>query len=362
MFSWLRIGSWSDSPLWKRWRQWQTNLYECLPDPVRGWLAQRRVRLVVEVAPSYTTEDWRAELWRQWGGERQLIGVLDPLAPLNFATLAPPPRHGWHEIRLVLPKSLLLLRTVRLPLAVKDHVRRTLTYEMDRLTPFQASALYFDARIVGVVGGQLEVELAACRRDLVQPWLIRLKERQHPATRVTWSQAWSEANLLSPAERPPQQWRWLPAVAMSLLLVILLAAVLMTPIWQLRQEHQQLRRTLRVARHAAEEVPTLREELERARMGSVAVLEHKAAQPRMTDLLLELTERLPDDTWVQTINYRGEEVDIRGMSVAATELIGHLEPVPEMSQVTFRSPVMQVSQIGKERFHIVFVYKPVDEY
>jgi general secretion pathway protein L len=100
----------------------------------------------------------------------------------------------------------------------------------------------------------------------------------------------------------------------------------------------------------------VRDELERARLGSVEVLNRKREQPQMTDLLREVTDLLPDDTWVQTLNYRDGEVDIRGESAQATALIGLLEQGPGISGATFRSPVMQVAQSGKERFHIAFTY------
>ncbi len=109
-------------------------------------------------------------------------------------------------------------------------------------------------------------------------------------------------------------------------------------------------------RIAAEEVQQVRDDLERARLGSVEVLQRKREQPRMTDLLRELTDLLPDGTWVQTLNVRDGAVDLRGESTQATALIGLLEQGPGISQVTFRSPVMQVGGTGQERFHIAFTY------
>jgi general secretion pathway protein L len=59
---------------------------------------------------------------------------------------------------------------------------------------------------------------------------------------------------------------------------------------------------------------------------------------------------------VQTLNVREGEVDIRGESTQATALISLLEQGPGISQVTFRSPVMQVGGTGQERFNIAFTY------
>jgi general secretion pathway protein L len=144
-------------------------------------------------------------------------------------------------------------------------------------------------------------------------------------------------------------------------LIMLLAAVLASPIWQKQQEQEALQRQLRTVRIAAEEVASVREELERARLGSVEVLQRKRDQPRVTDLLRKLTDLLPDDTWVQTLNYRDGEVDIRGESGRATALIGLLEQGDGISEVSFRSPVMQVAGTETERFHIAFKYTRSEE-
>ena len=90
----------------------------------------------------------------------------------------------------------------------------------------------------------------------------------------------------------------------------------------------------------------MREALERARLGSVAVLERKRDYPQMTELMLELTELLPDGTWVQTLNYRDGAVDLRGESTQATALIGLLERGAGINNVTFRSPVMQSTPVA----------------
>jgi general secretion pathway protein L len=174
---------------------------------------------------------------------------------------------------------------------------------------------------------------------------------------VRWIGAWPDANLLPPEDRPRRS--KIGAITTGLLaalVVLIAAAILITPLWQKTRELEIVQRDLRRVRIAAEEVEQVREDLERARLGSVEVLQRKQGQPRMTDLLRELTDLLPDGTWVQTLNVNDGQADIRGESTQATALIGLLEQGPGISQVTFRSPVMQVGGTGQERFHIAFSY------
>jgi general secretion pathway protein L len=270
-----------------------------------------------------------------------------------------PPRQGRRETWLELAADDVLLRTTALPAQVRDKLHQVLAYELDRLTPFPAAEVYYDARVLGPVarGTKLSVEVAVCRRDGVSDWLERLREGRSPAARLTWEGAWPEANLLPPADRPrPSIAGTLLTQLLAIVVLLLLATVLATPIWQRQQMQQTLDAELRRVRTAAVEVEAVREELERARLGSVEVLNRKLEQPRMTGLLKELTELLPDGTWVQTLNVRDGEVDIRGESDQATALIGRLESGPGISAVRFRSPVMQVANTGMERFHISFSY------
>jgi general secretion pathway protein L len=140
-------------------------------------------------------------------------------------------------------------------------------------------------------------------------------------------------------------------------MMALLVAIIASALWQRGNEQDRLSESLRRVSAEAAEVTDLREALAQAQLGSVAVVSQKQKRPRVTDLLLELTALLPDDTWVQTLNYRDGGVDIRGESNQATNLIGVLERGAGISQVTFRSPVMQVNGSGKERFHIAFRYQ-----
>jgi len=338
-------------------RRWREALLRCLPRRVRAWFARRSPVLVV--APR--GDD--AELLLELLGEREPIGGIDLRTSGPLSSAISNPKQAWTATLLELPAAVVLLRNVLLPVQVKDHLFRSVGYEIDRLTPFQATDVYFDVRVLGTVarGSKLSVELAACRRDYAREWLDRLRESGVFPSVLRWEGAWPSANLLPISERPrPKRLGSLLTGALAVVVLGLIAAVLATPIWQMDQAQELLTTELRRTRIEAEKVSVVRDELERVRLGSVEVLKSKRAQPRITDLLRELTDLLPDGTWVQTMNYREGEVDIRGESTQATTLIGLLEQGPGISEVSFRSPVMQVASTGQERFHIAFVYSPVE--
>jgi len=58
------------------------------------------------------------------------------------------------------------------------------------------------------------------------------------------------------------------------------------------------------------QVSAARTALERARQDNLVVLQRKRESLRIIDLLLELTNRLPDHTWVRKLDYRDGEIQL----------------------------------------------------
>jgi general secretion pathway protein L len=337
---------------------WLDALVACLPGRLRRLLARRDQRLVV--VPAGAT----AQVFRMRAGEREAMGELDPQVLGSLQAILAGVRGRQRRTVVELPAGQVLTRSVSFPSQVRDNLPRVVGYEIDRLTPFQVDQVYFDFRIrdVPARADKISVELALCRRDQARDWLQRLRDAGAPAELLTWDGAWSKANLLPAQERANRgAGLFSPTKLLLLLLLMLAAAALATPVWQMQQLRNERESAVAELKSRAEKVHEMRTALERAREGSVAVLQRKWEQPRMIDLLRELTERLPDDTWVQNLDYREGEVQVRGESAQATGLISLLDQAPGFGDVTFRSPVVPVAGTGRERFHISFRYSRPQE-
>ncbi len=327
----------------------------CLPTAVRHYLAQRDRRLII--APDGPV----ATLVLATGEAHEGLGTLemtgrDPLP----AAVAGGSRDQHRLTVLMLKSAAVLSRRTSLPSQVRDNLVQVLRVELDRLSPFTPEQVAYDYRIVsgGPGDARIGVELALSRRDLIDGWLKRLRELGSPVDQVTWEGAWPRANLLAPAERPRRRQPLFDPTKLLLALILLLGvAALATPLWQKGRQLEAIESEVRKARTQAVQVDELRRELERARRGSTEVLRQKLEQPRMLAMLRELTDRIPDDTWVQSLEYQNSEVQLRGESGQATALIALLEDAPGIDGVSFRSPVTQVARTGKERFNLAFTYK-----
>lgn len=321
----------------------------CLPKRLRHILARRRRRLIIEPDRSV------ARVILAAGDEREPVGAVDLHAVIPFPDIGQSGQDRAPRRELMLPRDVVLTRSVSLPAQVRGNLAEVVRYELDRLSPFQAGDVLYDfATRPGPKGARrVTVDLALCRRDLVEPWIKRMRDAGAPIDRVCWDGAWSTANLLPPSERPRHR---LELLTLDRLLwaaaLLLVAAIVIGPLWQQRRIAEALDSQVRRARTEAVAVDDLRQELERARLGSTMVLRQKRDEPNVLVLLRELTERIPDDTWIQTLDYNDGRVDLRGESAQATALIALLEQAPGMDEVSFRSPVTQVPQTGKERFNL----------
>lgn len=329
-------------------------LIGCLPPALQRALVKHHRVLVVHA------EGDQAALELITGFEKERIGDIDILHSLSLpAAITERSREQRHTTELRLPADAVLRRTVSFPAQVRTNLPQVVRYELDRLTPFQPEEVVFDfAPQTGPKNAnRLNLDLAVCRRDLIETWVERMRSLDSPLDRVTWPGAWTGANLLPPEHRPITHGvRFGLSTLLALVVVLLAVAVLITPLWQKQQVAKVLDTELTDARKQAIAVDELRQELERARQGSTLVLQKKLDQPPLLSLLQELTDRLPEDTWIQNMEVNGDQVDIRGESGQATALIAILEQAPGIDGVSFRSPVTQIARTGKERFNISFSY------
>ena len=260
------------------------------------------------------------------------------------------------EIRnlvLRVPSDWVLTKRLRLPSAAKENLREVVGYEMDRHTPFSAHQVYYDVKTVRTVddGRQMEVDIAVLPRERVKEWIAAVRGLKAGLIRIDSVDLWERGNMLPLEEQPRAT---VAERSGDLLLwavvVVLLAAVFVTPLWQKRQMALALEAQLDKIKTGAGEVLVIQEKVDKSRASLSSVVDMRAKRPFAVDLLKRITEILPDDTWVQQFELKDGRVELRGMSDQATALIGLIESAPDFENAVFRSPVIQVQ--GQERFHL----------
>ena len=82
------------------------------------------------------------------------------------------------------------------------------------------------------------------------------------------------------------------------------------------------------------------------------LVEKKASDVMIVELVDEVSRILPDHTWIARLDLSGDELQIQGQSSASSSLIRIIESSPWFEDVRFASPVVQIAGTDNDRVHI----------
>lgn len=271
--------------------------------------------------------------------------------------------------RLCLERDEALLRRVSMPVATEENLLQVVGFEMDRLTPFRAEEVYFDQRVVArdAAAGQIVVQVAIARRDLVDARVARMRELGVSVQGVTVRDdapgQYASFDLLPHAQRGERESpndRLLKHGLIAAVVVLLLAALAL-PIWQKRESVIEAMPMVARAQQDAQATDKIAEELKRQVADYNYLLARKHAWGALS-YLEDVSRLLPDNTWVQQFDLRASgksrEVQITGETTSSSKLIELLEQSTLLQNATPRGTVTRGSVPGTERFMIAAETRP----
>ena len=364
-------------------RWWGGELAALAPSGARNAVARRRLRPVIAFDAGTAT------LWRPVMREGALVmepsqtvaldgdaaavaaagrSALEGVARIAYGGVTGTPR-----MRVAIPARSVLRRTLTLPAAVEENLREAIGYDLDRLTPFKADELYYDAAVASrdPARGTIGVDFAAVRRPIVDAAVAHATAWGAEVRGVTPDDPgkanFSRLNLAPDAMRtapaPWKRWQyWMPIAALAFVAGV--AVVL--PLWQKREYAIAIINLAELVRQQATVSERLRGELERAASDYNFALERKHAWPPIVKVLDTVTRVLPDDTWLTQLEIRtlpkgrdrDREIVIRGESANAGHLIPVLEESGIVAQVAPRSPTTKIQPGPGEVFDLAAQLKP----
>jgi len=269
------------------------------------------------------------------------------------------------ELALTLPSSRVMRKTLTLPLATEENLRQVLEFQMEQHTPFPAAKVYFGYWVTGrnFELGQLSVEFVATPREGVDAAIKALSGLALPVRAVFAADMLAAGNLVNllPAGlgKAPSALRHGANPWLAALVVLLALAAVAMPLVIKREAVVQLLPWVEKGKKAAETVDTLRRELVARVDKHNYLLEKRQSAPTVIQALEELTRVLPDDTWVQTLDIKGKELQIQGETASSVRLIGLFEQSSMFREASFRSPLTKGQSSGTERYQLALQIRPV---
>ncbi len=322
-----------------------------MPQNLQKAIEQRQQKLYVEV-----DED---KLLLSLGNEVAQREILRLGLDTADAEEADIPREVQQTIVLV-PDDKVLAKRISLPAAAEENLREVLGFEMDLHTPFEASEVYYDYTVVGRDSArqQVTVDLVYSPRDAVDALVDGASKLGMKSDIVTCRRR-DNANLqpvnLLPLEKRRARRFDVKRLNLGLsgLMAVLLVAAITIPIVQKNRAIAEVEAQVQAAAAEAREGAELRRDLEKMAAASQFLVEKKASDVMIVELIDEISRILPDHTWIARLDLSGAELQIQGQSSASSSLIRIIESSPWFENVRFASPVVQIAGTDNDRVHIV---------
>ena len=337
---------------------WFGELGACIPSALRRIVAGRQRRLYLLLRDDGT------EIFEESGGTPRPFAKLEPDAPdpaQRVLLKRLEDKGPWAEILAVIPSERALHRRLPLPAAVAENLRESVGFDIDRLTPFKAEEVVYQARIAGVdrQRGQVVCELTVVPRATVDAALKRARALGIRPDRVAVEPPEETGASAAPIDLPlalgARVDRWLPwrlpaALAAFAVVLGLIALLLHFD----RDDAVLAAYAAETAKYrpAADAAAKLREQvLSLARTRAEAVTQ-RAALPLTVDVLAELTARLPDDTWLTDLRISDGHIELGGYANSAATLVPIIEDSPMFQGARLSGPVLPDSTLKRERFSL----------
>ena len=333
------------------WRWWSGELIELLPENLQKAIMLRQQKLYVE-----TESDTLLLSLGNHAAQREVMRLSLDAGDAEDADI---PREVQQTIFLV-PDDKVLARRISLPAAAEENLREVLGFEMDLHTPFEAAEVYYDYTVVGRDSArqQVTVDLVYAPRHAVDA-LVDDAASLGIRTDVVTCRRRDNANL-QPVNLLPQEKRRGRRfdvrnlnLALTALLAVLLVAAIAIPIAQKNRAIAEVEAQVQAAAATAREGAALRQDLEKMAAASQFLVEKKASDVMIVEVIDEISRILPDHTWIARLDVSGTELQIQGQSSASSSLIKIVESSPWFENARFASPVVQIAGTDKDRVHIV---------
>jgi general secretion pathway protein L len=337
------------SPLRRFWRWWSGELIHFVPPRIREAFDRQERILRIAVRDSDLHVDYHH------GDVRERLDRISMVnAPVAEAAADAPVPEADRSIVELSPAQA-ARRLVRLPMGAEDQLRDVIGYEMDRLTPFAASDVYYDFEVVSrdVSRRTLEVDLVIALRTGVDAILALLAERGIEPSQLTVTGGAPSLNLLPREHRKARasRLRIVPTL-LSALAAILAIVIVAYPLVQQRIELRQLQREVAELRPTALAADKVRTDIAAAVEQGNFFAARRNAGPTKISVLNELAGVIPDDTWLTRVQVDGTTVRIHGESEGASSLIGLIDQSEIFADPKFSSPVTKNPRTGNDRFVI----------
>ena len=265
---------------------------------------------------------------------------------------------------LVLPETLLLRKLVTLPQLQATELAAALALEVQSISPFAIDDTVWSHQSVSSDSNATKVHVVIASRRLIAQHAESNFPRLEMKAAEVWVQQVEKTGFVAlqgygDTRRQSQNrmWRWVSAL-LVLLVLALAAGIALTPTVRLYLVSVQASRALEIVTKKANPAVEQREALLRLsqQISSLDKLIDKPVPPLQT--LSLITQALPDDTSLLSLQVQGLKVTMTGQTANAALLMKQLGSTAGLQDVKAPTPATKPLGATREQFTIDFVLDP----
>jgi general secretion pathway protein L len=337
----------------------------------RWWLAE--LKQAMPAAWQARLQHARRRVTLELSGEELTVGVEESrrVTRIESFPLAQDPKLQQQQINdllqqkdlleaphyLLLEQSSTLCKELKLPLAAEANLAQVLTFEMDRQTPFKASNVYFDCKVLEreAATSQLRLQLFVAPRADVDRAVDALADRGLALAGVdVVSHGSGQGVNLLPVEHRKRAInpRSRLNLVLGLVCVVLIAAVMAQSLYLRAHQVAELEGAIAAVQGEARKVMNIREQIEDTGEAAGFLATRRDASPLAIELLADVTNLLPDDTYLDRLVIGPDNVQMQGKSQNAQQLIERVNTSQLLGEAAFRGSTRLDARSGLEIFEL----------
>lgn len=259
---------------------------------------------------------------------------------------------------IVLASSSVLIRDLHLPLQAKGNLDQAIAMQLDRQLPIAQQDLCCSYSIVAddKQNNGLRVRLYVVRKELVRNLKAHLDDvvQTDANLSVAYIDQGKRVEFEATSHKPGRRL----GLNTLLLLVLVFLAGSMAFLDSMKKEQELSGLELRIGELHPKvmEVGRLQENI-RSMESDIRQVTKPAEFAPVSEILTDLSKRLPEGTWLQTLQVKQGRVVIRGYSANALELLPLIEASEHVASVSFSSATTRDRSADAERFEITMSLK-----
>ncbi len=343
-------------------RWWKTELMSFVPEKYQQQLFPQAINILL------TQEQDEVVIWQNTSGDFVIEKNEDEEVM------------WWHEVQHIindaegrrvnvvylLPNNEALVRKIALPQAAKENLDEVIGFELDKYVPFKSEQVQLSYKIDKDNSSEDKVvlDLAVIPKQKVADIIALTEEKSIELDALDVNSGSAQqpqalgVNLLPPEKRKERNYFNLKLnIGLLFLFFILMYFVMYTSVANKQEKIEQLTNLNSELSKQAKKAKLLRKELKSVIVSSKFLNNKKNDNPSLVTILSDITNRLPEDTYITRLKVNKEKLELTGQSNNASNLVPELDKSHSWFQPEIVGGVTEDRRTKKEKFTIKVLLK-----